>query len=309
MGSESEMRLPQARPTGPDAAPRRLTLKLSDGYETGLYRYAPPGGPAGLPVLVLHGIQSHPGWFTGSCAEMARRGREVYAVTRRGSGESGRARGHAASAGVLLGDVDEAARFVLDATGAERLHMVGISWGGKLAVAYAAHEQRSVSVASLVLVAPGIAARVGMSLVGKLGVALALLIAPNRRFDIPLDEPALFTDNERMREYLRSDGARLHRATARFLYASRELDRFLRRRPRGTVQSETTLLLAERDRIVHNDRTRRAVERLTGMRAAVVELSGAHTLEFEEDPTPLYEALAAGLQRGEAGQAPSDGAE
>jgi alpha-beta hydrolase superfamily lysophospholipase len=309
MASETDMPLPQSRPPGADVAPRRRTLKLSDGYETAVYVYAPPAGPAGLPVLVLHGIQSHPGWFTGSCAEMARRGRDVYAVTRRGSGANTRARGHAASAGVLLGDVDEAAKFILDETGAERLHVVGISWGGKLAAAYAAHEQRSAGLASLVLVAPGIASRVGMSFAGKLGVALALLVAPNRRFDIPLDDESLFTDNESMREYLRADDARLHRATARFLYASRELDRFLRRRPRGAVDAETTLVLAECDRIVHNERTRRAVQRLTAGGCAVVELAGAHTLEFEPDPTPLYQALEAALQRGEGTQASDDGAE
>jgi alpha-beta hydrolase superfamily lysophospholipase len=98
-----------------------------------------------------------------------------------------------------------------------------------------------------------------------------------------------------MQQRLREDPARLHRATARFLYASRELDRRLRRAPEGAIDTPTTLILAERDRIIHNERTAEAVRRLTGDRARIVRLAGAHTLEFEPDPSPLERALIAAV--------------
>jgi alpha-beta hydrolase superfamily lysophospholipase len=70
--------------------------------------------------------------------------------------------------------------------------------------------------------------------------------------------------------------------------------------PTGALRVPTTLVLADRDRIIDNARTRQAVDRLTGWKAVAQVLPGAHTLEFEEDPAPLYQALAAAVARGEA---------
>jgi len=61
----------------------------------------------------------------------------------------------------------------------------------------------------------------------------------------------------------------------------------------------TTLLLARQDRIIDNAATRRTVGRLTAGRAVVEEFDGAHTLEFEQETGPYYQALAAALDRGE----------
>ena len=94
------------------ARPQWLELELPDGYRTPVCCFAPeksgqlpfsaaengncPDFP--LPVLYLHGIQSHPGWFVGLAAALSARGHPVYLVTRRGSGRNRLARGHAASA-------------------------------------------------------------------------------------------------------------------------------------------------------------------------------------------------------------------
>lgn len=291
------MPLPQARQPGRSISIERLPLELADGYRTNVYRYRPPEGSSAVPVVYLHGIQSHPEWFTGSCERLARGGREVFAVTRRGSGANKDQRGDTPSQKILLDDVDRAVRLAAETAGSERAHLLGVSWGGKLAAAYAADEHLAGRLASLVLVAPGIAPRVDVSAAVKLRVAVALLTSPERQFEIPLSEVDLFTDNERMKQFVRGDHLSLRRATARFLYVSRKLDRCLRRCRRGAIAAETTLILADRDRIVDNERTLHAVERLTAGQAEVVELTGAHTLEFEPDPTPLYEAIESALAR------------
>ena len=209
-----------------------------------------------------------------------------------------RARGHAESAKQLLDDTEDACRFVLRQTGADRVHLVGVSWGGKLLAAFLATRQVSYA-SSLTLVAPGIAPRVDVGARVKLSVAICLLLRPRQMFDIPLNDPALFTDNEEMRRYIREDAFRLHRATARFLLASRRLDAMLRSSPEGVLKTPTTLLLAERDRIIDVSATRSVVERLTAGRAAIREFDAAHTLEFEPDPKPFFDALAAAMERGE----------
>ena len=292
--------LPFSRALPPGLRPAREMLELPDGCRTAVYVYSPPEGLSRrLPVLYLHGIQSHPGWFCGSAAALAEAGHAVLQVTRRGSGESRDDRGHAASAGQLLGDVAAAARLALARAEAGRLHLLGVSWGGKLAAAFAANRPEGIDISSLTLVAPGIAPRVDVSRGTKLAVGLWLLLRPRRLFDIPLNDEKLFTDNEEMRQYLRADAFRLHRATARLLYASRRLDGMLRRARRGSLTMPTTLILAARDRIIDNAATRRIVERLTAGRCMVEEFHAAHTLEFEPDPRPFYESLRAAAARAE----------
>jgi len=281
-------------------APRARPLRLPDGYETGVYVHRPPEGAARLPVLHIHGIQSHPGWFFASCADLAKRGHAVYQVTRRGSGANRPARGDAKSAKQLLDDVSAGCEFVRQDAETERLHLVGVSWGGKLLAAWAATEQAAAGAVSLTLVAPGVVPRVDVSGWTKLGIGLSLLCCPRRRFQIPLSDPELFTEHEPMREFLRGDRLALHRATARFLFASRRLDRTLRRAPAGALRLPTTLLLAARDRIIDREGTRRAVARLTAGGAEAVEFDAAHVLEFEPDRRPFFDALAAALARGES---------
>jgi len=295
---DDDLVLPLARELAGDRRPRLEPLALDDGYKTGVFVHS-PRGPARLPVLYLHGIQSHPGWFVGSAAYLADRGHAVFQVTRRGSGANRHQRGHAGSPGQLLRDVNAACRFVMERSGSRRLHVVGASWGGKLAAAWAIWKGRVVEPASVTMIAPGIVPRVDVALRVKLAVAMLLLVGPRKLFDIPLNDVELFTDNQVMREYLRGDPFRLHRATTRFLYASSRLDSMLRRAPRGSLSAAATVLLATRDRIIDNTRTASVVEHLTAGRAVVKQFDSAHVLEFQADPQPFYAALAEALARGQ----------
>jgi len=283
-----------ARQLQPDAQPRRQVLVLPGGYETPVYVHA--ARPGRVPVLYVHGIQSHPGWFVGSAGHLASKGWPVFQVTRRGSGENRRDRGHAASAGQLLDDTAAAVDFALASTAASRVHLVGVSWGGKLLAAYVA-TRGAAKIASLTLVAPGIVPRIDVPAWTKAAIGVSLVACPRKRFVIPLNDVSLFTDNEQMRQYLRTDPDRLLWATARFFWASRQLDRTLARAPRGAIAVATTLILAGRDRIIDNDATRRAVDSLTEGAASVVTLDGSHTLEFESNAQPLYDSLVAALDR------------
>ena len=285
--------LPAARAIPPDRMPRRGTLLLDDGYETSIYEHRSVGAPEGSPVLYAHGVQSHPGWFIASAAALAQNGRRVFQVTRRGSGVNTHSRGHAPSAKRLLDDIRTSVDFILERTGARRIHLMGVSWGGKLLAAYLAGQSQSQQdrFASLTLIAPGIASLVDVSPATKCGIVLSLVVCPRKEFDIPLNDVDLFTDNESMLAYLRADPFRLNKATARFLYSSHCLDRLLSRAASGCIRVPTTLILARRDRIIDNVATRRIVERLTEGAPVVKEFDSAHTLEFAADPQQFYDAL------------------
>ncbi|MBI5723235.1 MAG: alpha/beta fold hydrolase [Planctomycetes bacterium] len=301
--TESQDELPAiifSRPLPPGRQPLCMALRHRDGYETSVYVHQPADSPTHLPVLYVHGIQSHAGWFGPSARFLADHGHNVFQVHRRGSGDNVKARGHAASWRKLLDDVLDACMFVLDQTGASRLHLLGVSWGGKLLAAYAAQPGRAADIASLIMVAPGIVSRVDMPISRKLLIALCLPLAGRKLFDIPLDDVELFTGSEQMQEYLRRDPARLKRASAAFFYASRKLENILTRSPPGAIPVPTSLILAGNDRIIDNARTMEIVNRLTARKVRVHELPGRHTLEFENDPRPLYQALLDSIQRAEA---------
>ena len=308
--------LPLAQPVPPDVRLDRMSVELSDGYKTPAHVYTalaaqPRGQSQGLgPVVYLHGIQSHPGWFSGSAAMLARNGHPVLLPTRRGSGANTVARGDAASAEVLLDDVAACCRAAMAMFDVPRVHLMGVSWGGKLAAAFCLRPWPGVEVASLTMVAPGIVSKVDIPLSEKLAIGLALLGRPARgaarggsMFDVPLSDVELFTDNPTMRAYLARDPYRLHRATARFLYASRRMDSMLRAgsglgASRAALSLPTTLLLAGRDRIVDNEATGRIIERLTAGKAHVEQFDAAHTIEFEPDPAAFHAAILAAVRHG-----------
>ena len=172
--------------------------------------------------------------------------------------------------------------------------MVGISWGGKVAVGV--EKYRPGLMDGVALLCPGFRPRVALSPGERWAVAWARLTAPKRTFPVPLSDPALFTASEKWQTFLRDDPLALHDATARLLFASAMLDFYLRdvgRRMRLPV----LMLLAGRDRIIDNRRTREFVGRFAGPTEVVEYPEAHHTLEFEPDPDRHMKDLIEWLQR------------
>ena len=126
--------------------------QASDGYRWKYRHYYTTVEPRGI-VVFIHGIQSHANWYAQSNSRLAQEGYHVYFLDRRGAGMNGQDRGDAPSFRRLLDDIAE---FVRDKP--RPLVVMGISWGGKLAVAL---ERRHPGlVDGVVLVCPGIFSRV-----------------------------------------------------------------------------------------------------------------------------------------------------
>lgn len=262
---------------------------MSDGYVI-RGRLWPPSRPEAGLVMYLHGIQSHGGWFEWSASVLANCGAGVILPDRRGSGLNQEARGDTPSAERWLKDLDELACWGGAQFGDQPLDLVGVSWGGKLAAAWAMRLPRQVR--RLLLIAPGVFPAVDVGPWERLRIGLALLTDCGRSFTIPLEDPALFTDNPPAQEFIACDPLRLTRATARFFWHSRRLERWLARRPRGSLRPETTLLLAGRDRIIRNQRTERWIRRVAATGPRVEHFPDyAHTLEFSAHPERFAEVL------------------
>ena len=163
-----------------------LLLQLSDGYRA-YARFWKPATELKGAVLYHHGIQSHCGWYEASARRLAAAGYAVLQVDRRGSGRNPVERGHAESAEQLIADSAVARDDLLHRTGFELYHVVGVSWGGKLAVAAYVAEQAGVE--SLTLVTPGLFPKIGVSKPEMARIGFAMLYEPRSLFDIPLNDP------------------------------------------------------------------------------------------------------------------------
>ena len=130
--------------------PELIHVRYSDGYHA-FARLWLPASPRGA-VVYLHGIQSHGLWFERSAERLADAGFAVLLPDRRGSGRNSDDRGHTPSARRLVHDVGECCDELHVRTGLDRFHIVGVSWGGKLALAF--HNQAADRVAHLTLIAP-----------------------------------------------------------------------------------------------------------------------------------------------------------
>jgi len=256
---------------------------------TGLYERRWDVPDCRAVVVMLHGVQSHSGWYVGSATYLARSGIAVVAPDRRGSGLNSENRGDAPNYRVLLGDVGETVLRAQRSFPGRPVHLLGISWGGKLTAAWAARHAHLLR--SIILVTPGLFPQVDLSRAEKLAVLFWRFWEPKRLFPIPLSDPRLFTANPERVRYIETDPLALHRATARFLVGSRNLD-LANAGVESRLRLPVLLFLAGQDRIVDNEKLGSFFDGLSGEGNRLVEYGDAHhTLEFEPEPEPFFAEL------------------
>ena len=268
----------------------------SDGYPIHVATWTPDTAARTAPkgiVLVLHGVQSHGGWYHDMGRTLAGRGYATHFTDRRGSGANRRDRGHTPSTRRLLDDVAEYLAEIRRAWPGTPVALVGISWGGKLAIVTAG--ERPDLVDAVALVCPGLHPRVGVSRGDRIRIAFAYFTRPKKTFPIPLSDPRLFTASPEGQAFIARDPLGLRAATASLLAASTFLDRRVARIP-ARVQQPALLMLADQDRIVNNERTLGFWGRVGSRRKRVIRYpDGHHTLEFDPDPTLYARDLASWL--------------
>jgi alpha-beta hydrolase superfamily lysophospholipase len=264
-----------------------IHIQLPDGYSAYARYWAPDKLIGG--VLYLHGIQSHCGWYEQSAERLRRAGLAVLQPDRRGSGRNREARGHADGPKQLIQDTRCCLEELARRTGHDSNHVLGVRWGGKLAVAL--HVTDSSGIASLALVTPGLFPIVDVSPMDKLRIGWSMVSDRYRFFDIPLNDPELFTSSPTWIEWLRRDELQLHQATAGFFLASRRMDRTAHRLA-GARAVPLNVFLAEDERIIDNAATRAFVRDLPWPEVTLTTYAGVrHTLEFEAKCGAFFDDL------------------
>jgi pimeloyl-ACP methyl ester carboxylesterase len=130
------------------------------------FHYTEWGEPSAPPVLLLHGVTGHARTWDGEARALAERYR-VLALDQRGHGDSDPAPDGDYSTDSLVGDV---AAFA-DALALPPVRLVGLSLGGRVAIAFAARHAAAVERLVVIDIGPELppagAGRVGMLMAGS----------------------------------------------------------------------------------------------------------------------------------------------
>lgn len=221
----------------------------SDGASLAYVSYTQPG--AATALVYLHGIESHAGWFALAADALRDQGFDVYCLDRRGSGlnreNRGFLSGYVDNYGTLLADIRAFIAPLRERY--EQVFLVGLSWGGKLALSYGLTHPEDID--GLVLITPGLRAHVDVSFLNKLKIALLSPLNPSARVPVPI-QPEMFTTTPVYLNYIRQDPLRLTSATVRFFWQSHRLDRSIDRNI-ASNRLPVQLFLAGKDTIVDNE--------------------------------------------------------
>jgi alpha-beta hydrolase superfamily lysophospholipase len=266
----------------------------SGGYKLH-YRHFQPVGMSKGTIVFIHGIQSHGGWYETSCKKFAQAGYRVLFLDRRGSGLNEVSRGDSPSFRTLLDDLKEFLQYQRkEIAGATPLILGAISWGGK--IAFGLEIRNANLVDGFILLAPGFCPKVHPTRKERFFIALGSLFSPRRLFNIPLNDPELFTSNPAAQKFLKEDPLALRKATARFLLDSVRLDFYLRIF-RTKISKPILLLIAGQDKIIDNEKTIAFVKRFASGSLTVRDYPEAHhTFEFEPEPQKHIEEIEEWLQ-------------
>lgn len=255
----------------------------SDNYRLHGRVWTPAGDSLQGTLVVMHGIQSHSGWYEASCQQLCELGYEILFFDRRGSGLNRDQRGDASHWQRLVQDVVQILSWVrLRKTSGQGTPVIlqGMSWGAKLAAVVAA--LRPELMEGLALLYPGIKARVRPTGFQSLQLKLAEKLGiREKRVEIPLSDPTLFTGDAGWQSFIRNDPLALHEVTVSFLLANRELD-LLADKAADRITCPLFCQLAGEDQIIDNRATEAWFQRAASTQKRLVSYPHArHTLEFE----------------------------
>lgn len=255
----------------------------SDNYRLKGRVWYPEEGSVRGSLVVLHGIQSHSGWYEASCRQLCEEGYQIYFFDRRGAGLNREQSGDAPHWQRLVQDVVQVLTWVRSHRVSGQvtpLILQAMSWGAKLATVVAS--LRPDLMEGLALLYPGIKACVRPTSFQKLQLKLAeKLGVRQKRVEIPLSDPTLFTGDPGWQSFIRNDPLALHEVTVSFLLANRELDR-LADQAVEQITRPVFCQLAGKDQIIDHRATEAWFQQIISKDKRLISYPFArHTLEFE----------------------------
>jgi len=243
----------------------------------------------GIPVIMLHGLESHSAWFAQSARYIASLGYPVYGMERRGSGHSTAPRGVCRDYHDLLQDIDSLADRILSHHGSGKFHLLGHCFGAIPATAYACAFPGRLK--SLLLATPALYTIAEPPLTGKLKILWAALTGSDINIPVPL-EAGWFTDQQEYLDFIKNDSMSLHEAGARLYWETARARRFIHAGEQS-LSMPVYMTLAGKDRICDNSRDRAFFDRIPARQKYCSTFPEAvHILEFSSEKAAFFDSLA-----------------
>lgn len=246
------------------------------------------------PLLMLHGLQSHSGWFVQSQTFLAGLGFPVYAMDRRGSGLSEGPRGHCSDYREMSSDVRAVAEYARTRQETEKVHVFGHCFGTIPATLFAAEHPELV--ASLMLASSGIYTKVDLSFSRKLELAWSKASRREAQIPIPL-RPEMFSNVDECVCFIRDDELRLKTATASLYFEVVRAREYIRSR-RNLLTMPLFMASAGDDPICDTVANERFFWSLPARHKLLVRYERSrHVIEFSEERDDLFRDLNWWLER------------
>ena len=234
-----------------DTTNNQQTFITSNGKEIGYAAFESTSGTADTALIYLHGIESHGGWFKIASEMLRQHDLDIFLLDRRGSGinreNRGFISGHVDSYKTLFEDIQTFIQPLREHY--DSIVLIGLSWGGKLALAYSATYPDDID--KLILITPGIRALVDVSFTQKIQIVFGSIFNPTMQIVGPIEDH-MFTNTPKYLELIQNDPLKLDNASARFYFQSARLDWYVDKNIKNN-STPTLLFLAENDPIIDNE--------------------------------------------------------
>jgi alpha-beta hydrolase superfamily lysophospholipase len=222
-------------------------LDAGGGREISVRQWSRPENK--VSIVYVHGIQSHSGWAVETGEWLLAEGINMFAYDRAGSGASGGPKGHLETYGKALADLGRVIKYVKDRTGTRYVFVMALCWGAKVASLYEIKNPGNIS--GIILLTPGIKAKLSVPLSQKVSIFLDLIKGGRSYFPLPLKDD-MFTGEDKYLRFISEDRSSLKEATSRFLFETLRMD-FMVSRQYSRIRIPVLCFLAGRDPIVDND--------------------------------------------------------
>lgn len=244
---------------------------------------------AGDVLVLVHGIESNSIWFRDFISHLNRQGFAIYGIDRRGSGLNEFGRGDIEDYKTFFNDIEDAIRFIGIQHPRNKIYLMGICWGGLLAVNYAISS--NIKVDGLILLSPALYRKVDFSLFKKAIARICLCLKPRMHFTIPIKD-GMFTTNAKYLSLIKNDKMRLRTLSARFFNQIIKMENEMS--PLNhQIEIPVLVLLAGHDDIVDNKKVEQWFGRLISKDKELRIFSDFHhVMPFEEDSRPLADFIS-----------------
>ena len=248
-------------------------------------------------ILFIHGVESHAGWFKDFIAPLAANNFTIYGIDRRGSGMNTDSRGDIENYNTFFDDIEDAVNFVKSQHPGEQVYLMGICWGGLLAVNYVSDRRPAVN--GLILLSPAIYRKIDFSFCKTQVAKICQKINPAMRFNIPIKDE-MFTDNLKYKEFIGNDSMRLRTLTVRFFSQIVKMEKDFSEK-NHKIDLPVLVLLAGHDDIVDNEKVKEWFSRITSTDKDLREFPDFyHVMPFENEKSSLANYISDWIISGKA---------